>query len=73
MPIWSVATNNCVLCTAFEAFNRDLQVILLEDCCASMNGSPFHESAVLQINTSLGWVTRSDRIEDVLNGKKEIA
>ena len=31
-------TNNCVLCTAFEAYNRDYRVIAIEDCCASMNG-----------------------------------
>jgi biuret amidohydrolase len=63
-----VNTNNCVLCTAFEAFNRDLEVILLEDCCASMNGSQFHERAVEQIRTSLGWVSRSDRLEELLKG-----
>jgi biuret amidohydrolase len=63
-----VNTNNCVLCTAFEAFNRDLEVILLEDCCASMNGPQFHERAVEQIRTSLGWVSRSDRLEELLKG-----
>jgi len=63
-----VNTNNCVLCTAFEAFNRDLEVILLEDCCASMNGPQFHERAVEQIRTSLGWVSQSDRLEELLKG-----
>jgi ureidoacrylate peracid hydrolase len=63
-----VNTNNCVLCTAFEAFNRDLEVILLEDCCASMNGTRFHEMALEQIRTSLGWVSHSDRVEELLKG-----
>jgi ureidoacrylate peracid hydrolase len=63
-----VNTNNCVLCTAFEAFNRDLEVILLEDCCASMNGPQFHERAVEQIRTSLGWVSHSGEMEELLKG-----
>ncbi len=63
-----VNTNNCVLCTAFEAFNRDLEVIVLEDCCASMNGVRFHEMALEQIRTSLGWVSHSDRAEELLKG-----
>ncbi len=64
-----VNTNNCVLCTAFEAFNRDFEVVLLEDCCASMNGEEFHTSAVQQIRTSLGWVTRSDLLKGLLDGE----
>jgi nicotinamidase-related amidase len=63
-----VNTNNCVLCTAFEAFNRDLEVILLEDCCASMNGPQFHERAVEQVRTSLGWVSHSGEVEELLKG-----
>jgi biuret amidohydrolase len=67
-----VNTNNCVLCTAFEAFNRDLEVILLEDCCASMNGPKFHETALEQVRTSLGWVCHSDRMEELFNGTFEL-
>ena len=60
-------TNNCVLSTAFEAFNRDFKVVLIEDCCASMNGPRFHELGVNQIRASLGWVIRSEELEDVLD------
>lgn len=60
-------TNNCVLSTAFEAFNRDFKVVLIEDCCASMNGSRFHELGVEQIRASLGWVIRAEELENVLD------
>lgn len=66
--IVGVNTNNCVLSTAFEAFNRDIAVILLEDCCASMNGKEYHDNAVKQIQISLGWVANSDMVEGLLNG-----
>lgn len=66
--IVGVNTNNCVLCTAFEAFNRDIAVVLLEDCCASMNGNEYHENAVKQIQTSLGWVANSGMVEGLLSG-----
>ncbi|HSR12159.1 MAG TPA: cysteine hydrolase [Thermodesulfobacteriota bacterium] len=68
-----VNTNNCVLCTAFEAFNRDFAVILLEDCCASMNGPKFHDTAVEQIRTSLGWVSSSDKVDAILNGTFQLS
>ncbi len=70
LVIVGVNTNNCVLCTVFEAFNRDLAVVVLEDCCASMNGPRFHESALDQIRTSLGWVIPSDRVEKLLKGEE---
>ena len=67
-----VNTNNCVLCTAFEAFNRDLRVIVLEDCCASMNGTQCHDMAIQQIRTSLGWVIQTDQIEAILKGETDL-
>jgi len=70
--IVGVNTNNCVLCTVFEAFNRDLAVVVLEDCCASMNGARFHESALDQIRTSLGWAIPSARLEKLLSGEETL-
>jgi nicotinamidase-related amidase len=61
-------TNNCVLSTAFEAFNRDFGVVLIEDCCASMNGEKFHQIGVEQIRASLGWVITSDQVEGLITG-----
>lgn len=60
-------TNNCILSTAFEAYNRDIRVVILEDCCASMNGPKFHEFAIEQIRASLGWISSSDKVEGLLN------
>ena len=70
--IVGVNTNNCVLCTAFEAFNRDIRVIVVEDCCASMNGPEFHETAINQIKTSLGWVVSSDSVEGLLSDQIQL-
>lgn len=60
--VCGVNTNNCVLCTCFEAFNRDYRVVLLEDVCASMNGPDFHRDAVKLIGAALAWVVPSDAV-----------
>lgn len=53
--VLGVNTNNCVMCTCFEAFNRDYRVFLITDACASMNGPDYHEAAVKLISASLAW------------------
>ncbi len=65
-------TNNCVLSTTFEAYNRDIRVVLLEDCCASMNGQKYHDFAIEQIRASLGWISTSDKVEGLLNGTESL-
>lgn len=62
LVICGVNTNNCVLCSCFEAFNRDYRVILAEDVCASMNGPDYHEAAIKLIKSSLGWVVQSSDV-----------
>lgn len=62
LVICGVNTNNCVLCSCFEAFNRDYRVVLVEDVCASMNGPDYHEAAVKLIKSSLGWVVESTQV-----------
>jgi nicotinamidase-related amidase len=62
LVIGGVNTNNCILCTCFEAFNRDLKVVLVEDMCASMNGADYHGAAVKLIEAALGWVMRADDV-----------
>ena len=69
LVIVGINTNNCVLCTCFEAFNRDLQVIVAEDCCASMNGSEYHEAAIMIIKSTLGWVVDSQQLEGILSSR----
>ena len=58
--IGGVNTNNCVLHTAFDAHARDLQVIVLEDACGSMNGQAYHEAAIRQIEAAIGWTASVD-------------
>lgn len=59
--VLGVNTNNCVMCTCFEAFNRDYRVFLIKDACASMNGPDYHDAAVKLISASLAWpVTAAD-------------
>lgn len=59
--VLGVNTNNCVMCTCFEAFNRDYRVFLITDACASMNGPDYHDAAVKLISASLAWpVTAAD-------------
>lgn len=71
--IVGINTNNCVLCTAFEASNRDFMVVLVDDCCASMNGPEYHEMALKMVRTSLGFTVKSGEVANLLDGKTELS
>lgn len=62
LVIGGVNTNNCVLCTCFEAFNRDFRVLLMPDVCASMNGPDYHDASLKLIEAALGWLVPSPEI-----------
>lgn len=51
-----INTNTCVLCACFEAFNRDLRVVVLSDGVASMYGDDLHFFGLQNISRCLGWV-----------------
>jgi nicotinamidase-related amidase len=68
LVVGGVNTNNCILCTCFEAFNRDMKIVLVEDMCASMNGADYHEAAVKLIEAALGWIVRADEVISLLSG-----
>jgi nicotinamidase-related amidase len=68
LVIGGVNTNNCVLCSCFEAFNRDLRVVLMEDACASMNGPDYHEAALKVIEAALGWIVNTGDVVGALRG-----
>jgi len=57
-----VLTEICVLCSAFEAFNRDYRVVVVRDCTAGRD--PEIESSVLDriIALEVGWVRNSGEI-----------
>lgn len=62
LVICGVNTNNCVLCSCFDAFNRDYRAVVARDVCASMNGPDYHAAALKLIEAALGWVIDSDEI-----------
>ncbi|MEI8144518.1 MAG: isochorismatase family cysteine hydrolase [Alphaproteobacteria bacterium] len=70
LVIGGVNTNNCVLCSCFDAFNRDYRVVVMEDVCASMNGPDYHEAALKLIGAALGWVVPSRTVIDACSAQK---
>jgi len=64
IALGGINTNTCVLCTAFDAFNRDFQVIVLGDCVASMYGEDLHVFGLENVSRCLGWVLT---VEDFLS------
>lgn len=60
--IAGINTNTCVLCTAFDAFNRDLRVIVCRDGVASMYGEDLHAFGLENVRRCLGWVLTVDEI-----------
>jgi biuret amidohydrolase len=63
-----INTNTCVLCAAFEAFNRDLGVIVVSDCVHSMYGDDLHELGLENVARCLGWVLTTDELIEKLPG-----
>lgn len=57
-----INTNTCVLCTAFDAFNRDYQVIVVSDGVASMYGDDLHVFGLRNVSRCLGWVLTGEEI-----------
>ena len=66
LVVAGVNTNNCVLHTSFDAQARDFGVVVLEDCCGSMNGDEFHRMGLRQIEASLGWLSTVDELAALL-------
>lgn len=60
--LMGINTNTCVLCTAFECFNRDLAPIVISDCVASMYGPDLHLFGLECVSRCLGWVLTADEL-----------
>jgi nicotinamidase-related amidase len=56
-----VATNYVVEATARHASDDDYRLIILEDCCSSMN-QEMHDFSMKNILTNLGEISNSDEI-----------
>ena len=61
-----VNTNTCVLCTAFEAANRDLQTVVVADCVTSLYGGDLHRFAMENVARCFGWVLSAGEVEEKL-------
>ena len=61
-----INTNTCVQCAAFEAFNRDLGVIVVSDCVNSMYGEDLHEFGLENVARCFGWVLSVDEVAEKL-------
>ncbi len=63
-----INTNTCVMCAAFEAFNRDLRVVVVRDGVASMYGDDLHRFGLENVARCLGWVVTADEVIAKLDG-----
>lgn len=57
-----INTNTCVLCAAFEAFNRDYAAVVVSDCVHSMYGDDLHEFGLENVARCFGWVLSVDDV-----------
>jgi nicotinamidase-related amidase len=64
--IVGINTNTCVQNAAFAAFNRDLQVVVVSDCVASMYGDDLHTFGLENISRCFGWVLTLDEVAEEL-------
>lgn len=65
-----INTSSCVLCTAFEATNRDFGVYVISDCVDSMDGTEFHDAALMLIERIIGkTVTSKDMLDILMKGE----
>jgi nicotinamidase-related amidase len=57
-----INTTTCILCTAFEATNRDYRVVIASDAVDSMDGEEMHRFALRLMGAAVGWVWSSGEI-----------
>lgn len=60
--IAGINTTSCILCSAFEATNRDYRVVVAADACDSMDGEEAHQFALRLMANITGWVMSNDEI-----------
>jgi len=67
--LMGINTNTCVLNTAFTAMNKDFQVIVIEDCVASMYGDDLHVFGLENVKRCIGWVLTVEEFAEKLKAK----
>jgi biuret amidohydrolase len=61
-----INTTTCILCTAFEATNRDFRVVVAADAVDSMDGEELHRFALSLMGAAVGWVWTNGEILEAL-------
>jgi ureidoacrylate peracid hydrolase len=67
--VTGVVTNVCVETTARDGFNRDYNVILVEDCCGAFDNSE-HAATLNNIKKFFGAVATSETIVNALKNRQ---
>lgn len=57
-----INTTTCILCTAFEATNRDFHVVIASDAVDSMDGQEMHRFALRLMGAAVGWPLTNQEI-----------
>src|SRR5438093_10149637 len=57
-----INTTTCVLCSAFEATNRDFRVVIASDAVDSMDGEEMHRFALRLMAAAVGWPLTNQEI-----------
>jgi nicotinamidase-related amidase len=57
-----INTTTCILCTAFEATNRDFHVVIASDAVDSMDGEEMHRFALRLMGAAVGWPLTNQEI-----------
>ena len=63
-----MSRHNLVLCTSFEATNRDFRVIVAADAVDSMDGEEMHRFALRLMAATVGWTLPNADIVKALRG-----
>jgi nicotinamidase-related amidase len=63
-----INTTSCILCTAFEATNRDFRVIVAADAVDSMDGEEMHRFALRLMAATVGWPLANPELVKALRG-----
>ena len=65
------ATNICVESTLRRAFFLDYFPILVSDAVSQMGPAPLQEATILNVQSTFGWVTSSDKFLAAIGGFKK--
>jgi ureidoacrylate peracid hydrolase len=66
--ITGLVTNVCVESTVRDAFNRNYNVVLIEDCCGAFDQAE-HEAAIRNIGKYFGTVAHSETVSSMLKNQ----